>query len=64
MAREIKIGSYVQVIADNDSGMLVGRKGTVKSLANNHVWVKFDNHSIPLPFGIDEVKAANRTSKK
>lgn len=65
MARLIKIGSYVQVTVDKDSGMLVGRKGTVKSIDNSdHIWVAFDNHRIPLPFSRDELKPANRTKIK
>lgn len=63
MAREIKFGSYVQVVEDRDSGMLVGRKGDVTSFANDKIWVKFDNHSIPLPFDYDELKAVNRKRK-
>lgn len=62
--RQVKPGSYVQVIKDTDSGLLIGRKGTVKSLANDKIWVSFDNHRIPLPFNIDELKAANKRKKK
>lgn len=58
--RQIKLGSNVQVIVDKDSGMLIGRKGVVISTNNNKFWVKFDNHSIPLPFDKNEVKAINK----
>jgi len=61
MARTIKVGSYVEVIEDKDSGMLVGRKGTVSSLANDKIWVQFGGpKSLALPFGADELKPANR----
>lgn len=62
--RELKVGSYVQVIQDKDSGMLVGRKGTLTSISNDYYWIKFNNHNISLPFSADEIKPANRTKKK
>lgn len=58
--RQIKIGSYVQVVVDKDSGMLIGRKGTVESLANDKYWIQLPNHAVLLPFGRDEIKAANK----
>jgi hypothetical protein len=64
MAREIKVGSYVKVVEDKDSGMLVGRAGTVTSLANDKIWVQFGGpKSLALPFSVDELKPANRTNK-
>lgn len=58
--RQIKLNNYVQVVVDRNNGLLIGRKGTVSSYENNKFWVQFDNHAIPLPFNIDELKRINR----
>lgn len=65
MTRQIKLGSNVQVVIDKDSGMLIGRKGNVKSISMSpdnveYIWVKFDNHNIPLPFARNELKVTNK----
>jgi len=64
MARELKAGSNVKVIADNDSGLLVGKTGTVKRIDGDYIWVQIPGHPIALPFGRDELKAANKKKAK
>lgn len=60
MARDIKVGSYVKVVNDQN-GEYVGMKGTIEAISpsGNH-FVRFDNRVLSMPFSREEIAPANR----
>lgn len=60
MARQIKVGSYVKVINDQNDDTDLGKKGVVTYRDGDYVSVLLDDRKTPLPFSLNELAPANR----